>query len=124
MIKGMTTASFIAGLIPAVVLFILYAWKTPWRVKGNTAGRAMFLMILVFAASYGLSVIVLVAPGLFDDTSGQWIRIILRLAIAAVLWNLLRLFLTVQRRARDDERIHNAENDIDSEPVADRSGSE
>jgi hypothetical protein len=94
----LTTVSFVVGLVPAAVLWVLYGLRTDWRE--TQAGRAMFALISVFAVSYLLTVVVLLVPGWFHETAGIWVRIVIRLAVAAVLWNLLRLFLKAQRSGR------------------------
>jgi len=94
----LTTVSFVVGLVPVVILWVLYGLRTAWRE--TQAGRAMFALISVFAVSYLLTVVVLLLPGWFREPAGIWVRLIIRLAVAAVLWNLLRLFLKAQRNGR------------------------
>lgn len=86
--------SFIAGLIPAVILLVLYGLRTAW--SATVAGRAVFALVVVIAVSYGLSVITLTFPQFFREGDGEWVRIVVRLALAGVLWNLLSLFLRAQ----------------------------
>lgn len=96
--RALLTASFVAGLIPSVVLLVLYSART--RFWATAAGQAFFALIGVTALSYLLSVLALAVPGIFADTGGTWVRIVLRFAIALVLWNLLRLFFRAQREGR------------------------
>lgn len=96
--SALITVSFILGLVPVAILWLLYGVRTQWRE--TQAGRAMFALITVTAVSYLLSVVVLLLPGWFHDTVGIWFRIVTRLAVAGGLWNLLRLFLKAQRHGR------------------------
>lgn len=96
--RALLTASFVAGLIPAVILLVLYSARTRWWV--TEAGQAFFALIGVTAGSYLLSVLALVLPSIFTETGGVWVRVVLRFAIALVLWNLLRLFFRAQREGR------------------------
>lgn len=104
--------SFITGLVPSVLLLYFYGLRTRWN--SSVAGRAVFYLIAVTAASYALSVLTLAFPGFFHDEVGQWFRIISRVMIAGVLWNLLRLFFRAQgfglRRSRQTNHIN--QNDI------------
>lgn len=98
------TVSWLAGLIPAAVLLGLYLWRVGVPGPDNPAGRAMVGLLGVTNATYLLSVLVLVAPGLFVGDGGQVLRVGSRLAVAAVLWNLLRLFLLAQRAGRIERK--------------------
>lgn len=98
------TISWLLGLIPAAVLLGLYLWRIGWPRKSNPAGRAMVGLLTVVNATYVLSVLILVWPWLFLGTGGLTIRIGSRMAVAAVLWNLLRLFLRAQRAGRRADR--------------------
>lgn len=91
--------SFFLGLIPAVLLWVLYWSRTRW--EETDAGKAFFALLAVTALSYLSSVLALVWPDFFQDTpAGVWLRIITRFAIAAVLLNLLRIFFKAQREGR------------------------
>lgn len=89
--------SFTVGFVPVATLAVLHGWKTEWRE--SDAGRALFYLFSTTAASYGLSVCVLLIPWLQGEI-GDWIRIGVRFAIALVLWNVLRIFLKAQRSGR------------------------
>jgi hypothetical protein len=86
--------SFIAGLIPAILLLILYGFRTAWQA--TVAGRAVFALVAVLAVSYGLTVLTLLYPEFFLGEGGEWFRISVRAIIAAVMWNLLFLFFRAQ----------------------------
>lgn len=94
------TVSWLLGLFPSVLLLGLYIWRTGWPTRANPAGRAMVALLGVTTATYLLSVMILIWPWMFRGTGGLTIRIGSRLAVAAVLWNLLRLFLRAQRAGR------------------------
>lgn len=95
------TLAWVAGLIPAAVLLGLYLWRIGWPGPDNPGGRALVGLLTVTNLTYGLSVIVLLLPEWFHDTIGSWVRVLSRLAVAAVLWNLLRVFLIAQRQPRE-----------------------
>lgn len=98
------TVSWLLGLIPALLLAGLYVWRIGWPRADNPAGRAMLALLGVTNVTYLLSVLVLIWPWLFLGPAGLTIRIGSRLAVAAVLWNLLRLFLRAQRAGRRADR--------------------
>jgi hypothetical protein len=104
--------SFVAGLLPAVLLLYFYGLRTAWNT--SVAGRAVFYLIAVTAASYSLSVLTLAFPHFFHDEVGQWFRIVSRTLIAGVLWNLLRLFFRAQGfgRRRSEQTDHTDRNQI------------
>jgi len=109
--------SFVAGLIPALILLVMYGFRTDW--KGNPGGQVIFSLIVITVASYSLSVATLAWPSVFHGETGERIRIAGRLLIAAGLWNLLRLFFMAQgigrsRQGRADDR---AELDADNTPA-------
>lgn len=102
--------SFIAGLIPAMLLLYLYGVRTAWRA--TVAGRAVFALVAMMATSYGLSVITLIFPQFFLEENGEWFRILVRFIIAAVMWNLLLLFLRAQGIGkRRSEQVPDKEQD-------------
>jgi hypothetical protein len=39
-------------------------------------------------------------PAWFHGDTGTWVRVVIRFAVAGVLWNMLRLFLRAQRVGR------------------------
>lgn len=92
-------ASFLAGLIPAAILLVLHGTRTDWY--STTAGRLVFSLIAVIVGTYTLTVLTLVFPDTFHNDPGEWLRIVGRLFMAVVLWNLLKLFLRAQRDRRD-----------------------
>lgn len=98
------TISWLLGLIPAAVLLAMYLWRIGVPREDNPAGRAVVGLLGVTNATYLLSVLVLVWPALFMGIGGQALRVGSRLAVAAVLWNLLRVFLLAQRAGRRKER--------------------
>jgi hypothetical protein len=97
--EGLVLLSFLAGLIPAMTLAVLYGLKVNWN--NSMAGRAIFYLIMVTAASYLLSTVVLAWPHWFTEELGVIFRLVIRFAIAAVLWNLLRLYLRAQKEGRE-----------------------
>ena len=95
--NALLTLSFVAGLIPATVLFIAYGVFTPW--ERTSAGRVLFALVAVFEVSYLISVVTLLFPAVFKDTEGGvLIRVVIRFAVAGVLWGLLWLFVRQRRR--------------------------
>lgn len=97
-----TLASFLFGLVPAVLFFGLYALRSNWR--GSEVGRAVFSLAAVVAASYLLGMAVLVWPGFFAEPPGYYTRFVLRVVIGLVLWNLVRVVWRAQRRDRASRR--------------------
>lgn len=90
------TISFIAGLVPIVLVWVVYGTRSRW--SGSSAGRNMFLLFAASTASYAVSTVVLLEPRWFVGTAaGNWLRIGIRFAIAAVFWNMLRLVIKAQR---------------------------
>jgi hypothetical protein len=90
--------SFVAMLVPAVILLVLYGVRT--RFWGSATGWAFFWMIVTVVVSTGLSLVSLVWTEWATSTAGYVVRTGSRFAIAAVLWNLLRVFLKAQRSGR------------------------
>lgn len=110
--ESLILITFIAGLIPAMLLLVLYGLRTAWRA--TVAGRAVFALVAVFATSYGLTVVTLIFPDFFLGEVGEWFRIMIRFAVAFVMWNLLLLFFRAQgigkrksEQVPDKEQDHN-----------------
>ena len=99
MVTTLYTVSFVAGLIPAVMLAVMHARRS-WR--DNPAGRVLMVLFTVFAASYTMSVTVLLIPDVFRDTAGEWFRIVFRFALAGALWNLVRLYRNALRSGKSN----------------------
>jgi len=97
MTRVLIPLSFAVGFVPVAILAVLYGWRTTW--KATDTGKAMFLLFTTTAVSYGLSVAVLLIPW-FRGEIGEWVRIVVRVAIGLVLWNVLRVFLKAQRSGR------------------------
>ena len=95
MIRTLLTVSFVAGLIPAVLFVIQYAWRSEWRA--TPAGRAIMGLMSVIAGTYSLTVFALIWPAFFLGPAGVPLLIIIRLIIAAVLWNLWWVLRKAQR---------------------------
>ena len=100
------TASFVAGLIPAVALLIGYGLLTDWWK--TFTGRVLFGLIAVTAVSYGLSSFTLLWPG-FWQGPGELARVIIRFAVAAVLWGLWAVWVRARRAGRPTPRSVAAE---------------
>jgi hypothetical protein len=95
MFHTLVLVSFLAGLIPAAMLTLLYGIRSPW--ERSRAGRAVFYLLATTSASYGVSTVVTLFPHYFGpDGDGRWFRVLTRFVIAAVVWNLLRLFFRAQ----------------------------
>lgn len=98
------TVAFVAGLIPAVLLWVLYGTRTRWWA--TDAGWVVFALVSVTAVTYLVSAATLLWPEFFaagevpESGPGLWIRIATRFAVAAVLWALFRLFVRAQREDR------------------------
>jgi hypothetical protein len=108
--ETLVLVSFIAGLIPAIALLLLYGFRTRWTA--TIAGRAVFALVAMMATSYGLTVLTLVFPEFFLGDDGEWFRIVIRFIIAAVMWNLLLLFFRAQGIGkRRSEQIPDKEQD-------------
>lgn len=86
-----STASFVAGLIPSVVLLIWYGFLTAWY--RTLTGWVLFGLIFVTSVSYGLTSVVLFWPGYWRDGPGEPLRITIRWLVASVLWGLLVVFI-------------------------------
>ena len=91
------TASFIAGLIPAVALFIGYGLLTDWWK--TFTGRVLFGLIATITVSYALSSFTLLWPG-FWHGPGELTRVLIRFAVAAVLWGLWAVWVRARRAGR------------------------
>jgi hypothetical protein len=95
MLDALLLITFLAGLIPAVLFTLLYARRSAWR--STSAGRAIMSLMSVTAVTYLSSVLTLVWPDFFRAEAGVWLRVGIRVAVAAVLWNLLAVLLRSQR---------------------------
>jgi hypothetical protein len=103
-VRVLLVVSFVAGLIPSVLLLVGYGLRT--RFWETDAGKGFFALVAVTASSYLLSLLTLIWPAFFaagevpPTGPGLWIRVAIRFAIALVLWNLLWLFVKAQRQGR------------------------
>lgn len=95
MTQTLLTVSFVAGLVPALLFVAQYAHRSDWR--GTPAGKAIMGLMSVIAATYTLTVFALIWPSFFLSGTGTVLRIVIRLIIAAVLWNLWRVLRKAQR---------------------------
>jgi hypothetical protein len=96
--SALLTISFVAGAIPAHLLLVIYGLRVRWR--GHPAGWTVFVLFLVMALSYDLSLLALIWPATFkDQTPGVLVRVLGRFLIAAALYGLLALLIRVQRDA-------------------------
>lgn len=86
-----STASFIAGFVPSIILLVMYGLMTAWY--RTFTGWVLFGLIFVTVVSYGLSSIVLLWPNYWRDGPGEPARIIIRWLVASVLWGLLVVFI-------------------------------
>jgi hypothetical protein len=86
--------SFIAGLVPALLLLTMYGIRVDWRA--TYTGRTIFYLFLVITTTYSVTVLFLLFPEHFEKDGGLWFRILVRLAIASALWKLFLLFLKAQ----------------------------
>lgn len=108
--ESLILITFIAGLLPAILLLILYGLRTAW--SATVAGRAVFALVAVMATSYGITVLTLIFPQFFLEEHGEWLRIFIRAIIAAVMWNLLFLFFRAQGIGkRRSEQVPDKEQD-------------
>lgn len=108
--RWLLIASFITALVPSVILLALYGFRT--RFWSSETGWAFFWLIVVVVASYGLSLVSLIFGEWANSDGGMWVRALSRFGIAAVLWNLLRVFLRAQRRgtlAHERDRVYTKE---------------
>lgn len=95
-IHVLITLSFVACLVPAVLLLIVYGLRSRWEQSAE--GRAFMRLFAITVVGFALSVVVTAEPHWFHGAGfGNWVRIIVRFAIAGVLWDLLRLILRAQR---------------------------
>lgn len=94
------TLAFVAGLVPSILLMILYGFRTRW--SGTHAGRALFSLILVIVVSYSSSVLILLRPEWFAGSGGKTFRLVIRVGIALALWYLLYVFYRAQRGGQLD----------------------
>ena len=106
--SALIIASFVAGLIPTTIFLLYYGLRTKWYE--SRTGIVMFLMTLVTTISYSVSLLTLSFPDYFHGANGEWVRIIIRFALAAVSWSLLWLLISAQiagekRRSRDIEAM-------------------
>jgi hypothetical protein len=83
------------GFVPVLLLTIRHGLQTKWRE--TPAGRSMFYLFASTTFSYGLTLTVLFFPDFFRGEAGEWVRIVLRLLIGAVLWNVYRIFVKAQK---------------------------
>ena len=88
--------SFVLGLIPVLLLTVMYAWKANW--KTTSTGRAVFALFVVFSIWAVLSVLTLTWPDALRGEIGEWARIVIRLITDLVLWNIFRVFMRAQHR--------------------------
>ncbi len=99
------TISWALGLMPSAGLLVAYIWRVGWPGKDNPGGRAVVALTSVLTMTYLLTVVALVAPSLFNGGLGVTFKVCARLAVAAVIWNLLRLFVRAQRAGRRRQSI-------------------
>jgi hypothetical protein len=97
-----STASFIAGLVPSLILLILYGALTAWYK--TFTGWVLFGLIFVTAVSYGLTSVVLLWPDYWASGPGEPARIIIRWLVASVLWGLLAVFVRSRKSKGRNEQ--------------------
>ncbi len=91
--------SYVIGFIPNVLLLWKYGFRTAWET--STTGRALFALFSIVFFNYVLQIVTTLFPGFFHSWPGVIIRVVIRLAIAAVLFNLYRVFRKAQRDNRN-----------------------
>lgn len=100
------TSSFVAGLIPAVALFVGYGLLTDWWK--TFTGRVLFGLVVVVLASYLLSTVTLIWRDFWQGGPGELARVVIRFGIAAVLWGLWAVWVRsrrISRQPRDSEPV-------------------
>lgn len=102
--NALLTASFVAGLVPAVLFVVLYAARSRWRA--TPAGRALMGAMVVTAVTYISSTATLVFPDFFRDDPGVWLRVGTRVIVAVALWNLLAVLVRAQRQEQEPRPRH------------------
>jgi FtsH-binding integral membrane protein len=100
-VKTLIIVSYVAGAIPCFLLLWEYGFKTRWET--SAAGRALFALFVIVAANYVLQLGTSLAPGFFHSWFGVAIRVGVRLAIAAAMWNMYRVFRKAQRVNRREQ---------------------
>ena len=93
----------VAGLVPATLFTYSYARRSAWRTTG--AGRAVMRLMTVTTVTYASSVATLAYPEFFKSDAGTAVRVVIRAAVAVVLWNLYLLLRRAQRASAPAERI-------------------
>jgi hypothetical protein len=91
------TWSFVAGFVPVITFFLLYALRTRWYA--TLIGRVIFTLAATSVASYGISTATRLWPDSLESTHGLLIRVIARFILAAIFWVVLVLFVWTQSRA-------------------------
>lgn len=86
--------SILAGALPAVLLLAGYLVHVKWQA--TSMGRLIVTLMSITVVSYVTSSVVVLHPGWFTPAAGDWIRIGIRLAIAAALWAVLAVFIKAQ----------------------------
>jgi hypothetical protein len=94
MARALLTISILAGTVPAVLMLAGYLIHVKWHA--TSMGRLIVALMSITVVSYVTSSVVVLHPGWFTPGAGDWIRIGIRLAIAAALWAVLAVFVRAQ----------------------------
>lgn len=102
MLDALLLFFLVAGLVPAALFTFDYARRSAWR--SSAAGRAVMRLMVITTITYASSAATLAWPEFFKSDPGTLIRVVIRAAVAAVLWDLY-LLLRRSQRAPTEERI-------------------
>ncbi len=104
LLDALLLATFVAGLVPALIFTGLYAVRSKWSSTG--AGRAIMTLMFVITATYVTGMVTLIFPEFFRAEPGAILRIIVRGACAIALIKMCQVLIKAQRhQVAPEQRI-------------------